>query len=50
MDQFRDGMRKAHTIPEGRDLMKAWNFDRFEPIPKDYAQSLADVLRAYPPR
>lgn len=50
VDQFRDGMLKAHTIPEGRTMMKSWHFDQFEPVPKDYAQSLADLLKAYPQR
>jgi hypothetical protein len=35
-------------IPEGRDMMKSWNIQAFEPIPKDYVKSLVDVLKAYP--
>jgi ABC-type phosphate/phosphonate transport system substrate-binding protein len=50
VDQFRDGMLKAHTIADGRDMMKSWNLDRFESVPKDYAKSLSDILKAYPPR
>jgi ABC-type phosphate/phosphonate transport system substrate-binding protein len=49
VDQFRAGMLKAHTIPDGRAMMKSWNIQEFEAIPKDYAKSLADVLKAYPP-
>jgi ABC-type phosphate/phosphonate transport system substrate-binding protein len=46
--QFVDGLRKADTIALGRDLMKAWNMDEFEPIPKDFDKRLAAVLKAYP--
>jgi ABC-type phosphate/phosphonate transport system substrate-binding protein len=48
VDQFRDGLRKAHTISDGRALMKMWNIDAFELVPKGYQKSLADVLQAYP--
>jgi ABC-type phosphate/phosphonate transport system substrate-binding protein len=46
--RFRDGLLKAHMSELGRDMMKTWNIDAFAPIPKDYAKSLADVLKAYP--
>jgi ABC-type phosphate/phosphonate transport system substrate-binding protein len=46
--QFREGLLKAHTIPVGGDMMKSWNIDAFEPIPKEYAMSLADILKRYP--
>ena len=46
--QFRDGLLKAHTIPAGRDMMKSWNIDAFEPIPKEYAMSLDALLKIYP--
>lgn len=49
LKQFRDGLGKAHTIALGRDLMKSWNMDAFEAIPKDYDKKLADILNAYPP-
>jgi len=49
VDQFTSGLRKAHEIPDGRELMKTWGFDAFEPIPKDFNKSLADILKAYPP-
>lgn len=48
--QFRDGLLKAHTIPDGRDMMKSWNIESFALIPKDYDMKLAAVLKAYPPR
>ena len=46
--QFRDGLLKAHTIPAGRDMMKSWNMDAFEAIPKEYTASLTDLLKLYP--
>ena len=46
--QFRDGLLKAQTTAAGRDMMKTWNIEAFEPIPDDYAKSLAEVLKAYP--
>jgi ABC-type phosphate/phosphonate transport system substrate-binding protein len=47
--QFRDGLLKADTNAEGRELMKSWNIQAFEAVPKDYAQKLAEILKAYPP-
>lgn len=48
LNQFRTGLLKAHTTDLGRDMMKEWNIEAFEPIPQDYAKSLAEVLKAYP--
>lgn len=48
LKQFRDGLLKAHTIAEGRDMMKSWSIDAFELTPKDFAKRLADVLKVYP--
>jgi len=49
LDQFRDGLLRAHTIPEGRDMMKSWNVDAFEAPRKQYSESLAEIMKAYPP-
>ena len=49
LNQFRDGLLRAHKSDEGRDMMKTWNIETFELIPKDYNKSLAEVLKAYPP-
>lgn len=46
--QFRDGLLKAHTNPDGVLLMKSWNIQAFEPVPKAYDKSLTDILKAYP--
>ena len=48
LNEFRDGMLKAHSTDKGRAMMKRWNMDAFEPIPKDYAKSLANLLKRYP--
>ena len=48
LNQFRDGLLKAHTTQVGRDMMKTWTIEAFEPIPKDFSKSLAEVLKAYP--
>ena len=49
LTSFRDGLLKAHTVDLGRDMMKAWNIDAFEPIPKDYGQRVAEIVKSYPP-
>jgi ABC-type phosphate/phosphonate transport system substrate-binding protein len=47
--QFRDGLLKADKNREGRNLMKSWSIKNFEPLPKDYDQKLAEIVKAYPP-
>ncbi|HZZ79861.1 MAG TPA: PhnD/SsuA/transferrin family substrate-binding protein [Gemmataceae bacterium] len=49
LDQFKTGLLKAHTIPEGKDMMKSWNIDEFRAAPSDYAKGLAELLKSYPP-
>jgi ABC-type phosphate/phosphonate transport system substrate-binding protein len=49
LTQFRDGLLKAHKNAKGKDMMKTWNVNAFEAVPKDYAASLVEVLKAYPP-
>jgi ABC-type phosphate/phosphonate transport system substrate-binding protein len=48
LDRFRDGMTTANRSERGRELMVMWKLTAFEPIPADFAQNLADILRAYP--
>jgi ABC-type phosphate/phosphonate transport system substrate-binding protein len=50
LNQFRDGLLKAHTNTDGRAMMKSWCIEAFEPVGKDYDKRLAEVLKAYPPR
>ncbi len=49
LKQFQDGVIKAHNSESGRQMMKEWNIDAFEAVPKDYDKRLAEVLKAYPP-
>ncbi len=48
LKQFRDGLLTAHTVPEGRDLMRHWRIDAFEAVPNDFAKSVDSVLKRYP--
>jgi ABC-type phosphate/phosphonate transport system substrate-binding protein len=47
--RFRQGMSTAHATPMGRQLLSLWSMAGFQPIPPNYDQQLADVLKAYPP-
>jgi ABC-type phosphate/phosphonate transport system substrate-binding protein len=49
LDQFKTGLLKVHTIPEGKEMMKSWNVDEFQIAPADYAKTAAALLKAYPP-
>jgi ABC-type phosphate/phosphonate transport system substrate-binding protein len=49
LTQFRDGLPKVPTISLGREMMKTWNIETFEPIPKDYNARLETVLKEFPP-
>jgi ABC-type phosphate/phosphonate transport system substrate-binding protein len=48
LDRFRDGMIKANTSDESRDIMRMFKVMAFEPVPADYPQLLNHVLQAYP--
>jgi ABC-type phosphate/phosphonate transport system substrate-binding protein len=48
INQFRDGLISAHKTAEGKDMMSMWKIKAFEPIPDSYAESLSQVLKAYP--
>jgi ABC-type phosphate/phosphonate transport system substrate-binding protein len=48
IDQFTNGLLKANTTEVGRDMMKDWTIDTFEPPPQDYAKRLAEILKSYP--
>jgi ABC-type phosphate/phosphonate transport system substrate-binding protein len=49
LDQFTSGLLKADKTADGRDLMKEWNINAFERVPNNYAASLAELLKRYPP-
>jgi hypothetical protein len=47
--RFREGLVNASQTPMGRQLLTLWKLTSFEPVPDDYAQTLANILRSYPP-
>jgi ABC-type phosphate/phosphonate transport system substrate-binding protein len=49
LTKFRDGLTSAHQKPEGLQLIMLWKLNRFDVVPADYHQLLADIVRAYPP-
>jgi len=48
LTRFREGMIGANQNERGRDLMAMWKLTAFEDVPADYAQTTANILRAYP--
>ena len=42
-------MITAQQTALGRQLLTLWRMSGFEPIPKDYDQILAEIVKAYPP-
>jgi ABC-type phosphate/phosphonate transport system substrate-binding protein len=48
LTRVRDGLINANRLALGREMMKMWKIHAFEPVPQDYAQSLAEILKAYP--
>ncbi len=46
--QFRDGLLKAHKVPEGREMMGHWKIESFDPVPADLSKSLERSLKTYP--
>jgi len=48
IEQFRKGLRTAHTVRTGREMMDMWKIETFDDVPATYAKSLTDVLKAYP--
>jgi ABC-type phosphate/phosphonate transport system substrate-binding protein len=46
--RFREGMLNANKGVLGRQFLTLWKLTGFEPIPDDYEQTLANILKAYP--
>jgi len=46
--RFREGLRQAQTSEAGQRLMRDWNIDSFDPVPKGYEQTLNDTFKLYP--
>lgn len=49
LDRFRTGMLNANTSDKARRIMGLFHIAAFEAVPNDYAQNLAEILKAYPP-
>jgi ABC-type phosphate/phosphonate transport system substrate-binding protein len=48
LKRFRDGMISANQSPRGRDMMSIFKMTAFEPVPDNYGQMIAEILRHYP--
>jgi ABC-type phosphate/phosphonate transport system substrate-binding protein len=46
--RFRDGLLNAHKNPRGEAVLTLCQIKRFDPVPPDYDQQLAAVVKAYP--
>jgi ABC-type phosphate/phosphonate transport system substrate-binding protein len=49
LNRFRDGMVSANKNERTREMMNLYQITSFEPVPDDYAQTCADIVKAYPP-
>jgi ABC-type phosphate/phosphonate transport system substrate-binding protein len=49
LERFRDGMIGAKQTIRGRQLLELCRITRFEAVPAEYEQMLADIAKAYPP-
>jgi ABC-type phosphate/phosphonate transport system substrate-binding protein len=49
LEKFRQGMLKAHTTETGKQQMRVFKVTGFENVPDDYANTVAAILKAYPP-
>lgn len=49
LKKFKDGLTTAHQRAEGLQLMMLLKLTRFDGVPPNYQQSLADIAKAYPP-
>lgn len=47
--KFRDGMINANKGALGRQFLTLWKLTGFEPIPNDFDQTVAAIVKAYPP-
>jgi ABC-type phosphate/phosphonate transport system substrate-binding protein len=49
LQRFRNGMATAHKTTLGSHLMGLMKITGFEPVPGNYDQRLAEIVKAYPP-
>ena len=48
LNRFREGLIQANKGALGRQFLTLWKLTAFEPVPADYEQTLAEILKAYP--
>jgi ABC-type phosphate/phosphonate transport system substrate-binding protein len=49
LNKFRSGMTNMKNTIVGREFLTLWHLSAFEPVPDDYGQTLADIVKVYPP-
>lgn len=49
LSKFRTGMINANKNERTREMMNMYQITAFEPVPSDYAQTCAEIAKAYPP-
>jgi ABC-type phosphate/phosphonate transport system substrate-binding protein len=47
--RLRDGLVEADKTELGRQLLTLWQLTGFEPVPSDYDETVANIIKAYPP-
>ncbi|MCI0684986.1 MAG: PhnD/SsuA/transferrin family substrate-binding protein [Gemmataceae bacterium] len=47
--KFRAGMINANKNERTREMMHMYQITAFEPVPSDYAETCAEIAKAYPP-
>ena len=47
--RIADGLMRTHQTILGKQVLNLWRLTAFEAVPADHDQSLAEVLRLYPP-
>jgi ABC-type phosphate/phosphonate transport system substrate-binding protein len=47
--RFREGMLNANKGTLGRQFLTMWKLTGFEQVPEDYEETMAIILKAYPP-
>lgn len=49
VQKFKDGMSTAHKSAMGSRMMLMMKMTQFEPIPQNFDQTMAEIVKAYPP-
>jgi len=49
VQKFKDGMSTAHVSPVGARMMSFMKMTKFEQVPQNFDQMMAEVVKAYPP-